>query len=407
MKPKSLRLVLPAIALCATPATLHAAPVLAYDGVHLDSSGSTVLESFEAAVSRKTAQLYSTTGGIFLATDVEESLPGNIDGGINLFGNPVTITLARRDGLGTFHTNDPLFAIQESETWSSVDPIFQVNGATRASTFTDSDVAINDGSLKIDGNNVLTASSAATAGFIQTSSLTTALNGLTTPPSSSAWKAAYVATGSISGGAYVALGSATASGSASFAGGGSGTTASGSNSIAFGANATASALGSVAFGSGTASASYSFAHGLSCTASGNWSRATGNSSTATQPFAMASGQWAKADTQGEIAFGRYNAQSVSSSSWNDEDALFRLGNGTGTTSDLRSDALTVLKNGRATIINKAWDEDYTADPDTALDDPSSTTDSEGEALVVRGHTRLKGKVVIEVPQGGISMGLYE
>jgi hypothetical protein len=30
-----------------------------------------------------------------------------------------------------------------------------------------------------------------------------------------------------------------------------------------------------------------------------------------------------------------------------------------------------------------------------------------EALVVEGHARLKGKVIIEQPQGDISMGIYE
>jgi hypothetical protein len=33
--------------------------------------------------------------------------------------------------------------------------------------------------------------------------------------------------------------------------------------------------------------------------------------------------------------------------------------------------------------------------------------SEGRALVVEGHTVLRGKVIIEVPQGDISMGIYE
>jgi hypothetical protein len=96
-------------------------------------------------------------------------------------------------------------------------------------------------------------------------------------------------------------------------------------------------------------------------------------------------------------------------SWAENGALFELGNGKpsdqGGTNDF-SNAITTLKNGQTTITNKAWKQrDAQTVPATA--DPSAAeTDSEGEALVVEGHTILKGKVVIEHPQGDISMGIY-
>jgi hypothetical protein len=68
----------------------------------------------------------------------------------------------------------------------------------------------------------------------------------------------------------------------------------------------------------------------------------------------------------------------------------------------RSNAISTLKNGQTTLTNKAW----LANAETPMADPDSLTDSGGEALVVEGHTRLRGKVIIEQAQGDISMGIY-
>lgn len=77
-----------------------------------------------------------------------------------------------------------------------------------------------------------------------------------------------------------------------------------------------------------------------------------------------------------------------------------LGNGSSST---RSNAITTLKNGQTTLTNKEWKANSSA----PLEDPSPTTDSGGNALVVEGHTVLKGKVIIEQAQGDISMGIYQ
>jgi hypothetical protein len=114
---------------------------------------------------------------------------------------------------------------------------------------------------------------------------------------------------------------------------------------------------------------------------------------------------------------------------NPVEAAFEIGNGTGPAD--RSNAVSVLKNGQTTLRNKVW----SAATPTAI-----TTDSNyasGKALVVEGHSDLKGNatvsgntklngtatlegptvingtatlngtVVITHPQGDISMGIYE
>ena len=62
--------------------------------------------------------------------------------------------------------------------------------------------------------------------------------------------------------------------------------------------------------------------------------------------------------------------------------------------------------GQTTLTNNPWKTRIvTVSP---LADPTpATNDSGGNALVVDGHTVLNGKVVISVPQGDISMGIYQ
>ena len=97
------------------------------------------------------------------------------------------------------------------------------------------------------------------------------------------------------------------------------------------------------------------------------------------------------------------------------DSLFELGNGIASRSwqepaaSNRSNAITTLKNGQTSLINKAWKSATDAapnDPEVPLADYGATS-SGGNALVVDGHAVLNGKVVISVPQGDISMGNYQ
>lgn len=124
---------------------------------------------------------------------------------------------------------------------------------------------------------------------------------------------------------------------------------------------------------------------------------------------IAAGFWTTAPSAHAVALGSLNlALGSDPNEWVENDPLFELGNGyaprnwTEPDASTRSNAITTLKNGQTTLTNKQWK----AHASTPLADPAAGTASGGEALVVEGHTRLKGKVIIEQAQGDISMGIY-
>jgi hypothetical protein len=164
----------------------------------------------------------------------------------------------------------------------------------------------------------------------------------------------------------------------------------------------ASGKGSVAIGGLTNGAygDYSYAFGWNSCAIGSHSQAIGHL-TRSMAFATALGSQ---NLSAGNAIGH-----MSSTEWLEEGALFELGNGkpsaAGQPATEFSNAITTLKNGQTTLTNKAWKADSNVTPAVA--------NSNAEALVVEGHTRLegdtrlKGKVIIEQPQGDISMGDYQ
>jgi len=143
---------------------------------------------------------------------------------------------------------------------------------------------------------------------------------------------------------------------------GSGTTASGQSSTAMGEGATASGLASTAMGSATsASGTASTATGVGTTASGfrstamgDFTTASGLSSTAMGGGAIASANYSTAMGNGttaqafaSLAIGQFNVVAGDQTNWNSSDPLFVAGNGS--SSGVRSNALTLLKNGDLTI----------------------------------------------------------
>ena len=124
----------------------------------------------------------------------------------------------------------------------------------------------------------------------------------------------------------------------------------GFNSVAFGNGTEASGLSSVAFGSGSvALGDYSIALGLSSRAVMDNSIAMGSSSYAEGIHSVAIGQYARARSYGEVAIGNYNHSDPipSIDSWDENDYLFTVGNGT--SSFETNNALTILKNGKTGI----------------------------------------------------------
>ncbi|MCE9537987.1 MAG: hypothetical protein K8R85_02055 [Bacteroidetes bacterium] len=105
-------------------------------------------------------------------------------------------------------------------------------------------------------------------------------------------------------------------------------------SAAFGINTKASGWFSTAFGGGTiASGTGSTAFGYNNTASGHYSSTFGFGSTA--------------NAYGSFVIGQYNAISGNPGTWFPADPLFIIGNGI--SSSARSNAMTVLKNGKVGI----------------------------------------------------------
>lgn len=217
-------------------------------------------------------------------------------------------------------------------------------------------------------------------------------------------------------------------------------TTAGENAVAIGGDAVATGLGSVAIGqsvgaTGSASVAlgaFAGAEGNDAVAVGNQAVAMGESSTALGRRTEANGAYSSAFgygalTQGvgEIAFGFNVPQPAPVGTWKQTENLFVVGNGSGavneTTQEIdRSNAMVILKNGRATVTNRFWNSSVPtsipANPDDA---------SDGEALEVKGHSVLKGNAVVEgntvhkgdtvlegkvtlaQPQGDISMGIYQ
>jgi hypothetical protein len=301
---------------------------------------------------------------------------------------------------------------------NSYDSAGVLGGQTTQSINTDKialngDVTIASGkSLKIGTSDVLTTSFA--------------------PVNSPEWKTAFVPRGTVSNGGNLGLGGSSASAENAVALGmqteatglastsmgrwtyatgdysmtaGDTTWADGHASFAIGTYTAATGQTSLAAGSMTEASGFaSTAFGMNTVASGMASLAAGTG-TAEGNVTVAAGNVVRAKAACSAVFGSSNIPDEGSpATWVETDRIFTIGNGL---LPVQSNALTILKNGETTVTNKAWKGNQNGSPAKALENPSATTtDSEGQALVVEGHTRLKGKVIIEVPQGDVSMGIY-
>jgi hypothetical protein len=145
---------------------------------------------------------------------------------------------------------------------------------------------------------------------------------------------------------------------------GSSSIASGSYSIAMGSSTTASGYGSTAMGNTTKASGYiSTAIGLSTTASGDYSTALGNNTIASGANSAAMGQITsasgtnstamgystKSKSYGGLSIGLYNdsTNAANATNLNALNRIFEIGNGTA--NNVRSNALTVLQNGKIGI----------------------------------------------------------
>jgi len=194
---------------------------------------------------------------------------------------------------------------------------------------------------------------------------------------------------------------------------GNGAVASGQNSTALGSSSLASGVSafstgagkatgnnSAAFGSSTSLGQSSIAFGTASVAGGSNSAAFGSSTSAGGTNSTTFGSFTRTNVSNGFVIG-YNNVGLEEISPTGASPLFEIGNGWW--ASVSSNALTTLKNGKTTLDNYGWQE---SSPLAVPVDTSTHAFSGGEALVVDGHTRLRGKVVIERPQGDISMGIY-
>lgn len=302
-------------------------------------------------------------------------------------------------------------------------------------------VSIPSGLLQLAGQNALTASylssnnyltkafgfnsnaASSSVAAIGAFSEATQTNGLALGYGAKSWQANALAVGSYSkaegvGSLGLASGWAAASGAVAVQGWAHASESiaigpytrvygAGSTAIGYGANTTVNGLNSLALGkNATTENQYSTAVGFGTKASGDGSNAVGHASTAIGKYSSTLGFYTIAHSYSVTALGSLNiGNQGNTTNWIESDPVFELGNSND--GNNRSNAITTLKNGQTTLINKAWKANVAANPaQTLADPPATTTDSGGEALVVDGHTRLRGKVVIEQPQGDISMGIY-
>jgi len=369
---------------------LQAAPEPFYEGISLNATSYAGLFPGTHPSGKTVVDFYNGNGGLYLYSYVKETAPAMMDGGITLYGNPVSVVLGTDENWNNGTWDQGIFNVWKSGKWGTTNPadkpIFEINSLAGTTSFDSTNVTVTNGSLKVGGSPVLTEASA--------------------PPTSGAWSAAYVTRGNVTAGTgWMAAGDAQATGLHAMARGDSTTVASGPHATAIGIDAVASGQGSFANGSNVdAIGTYSAVRGMNSEATGLFATAVGSGAKANGNLSTATGVGVQANSYAETVVGTYNKLDTTPdvSLWKAQDTVFRVGNGSSTL--LRSDALKITKAGKSTVSNLTWRTNLSANGPLY---ESSDPQADSEALVVEGHARLKGKVIIEQPQGDISMGIYE
>jgi hypothetical protein len=337
----------------------------------------------------------SITGAAVLGTDI-------FAWGYNQVGGSFDLGNSRVEGVGNFLVGLPGFSVvtpvavaPKSLAWSGSSAVGINSVALGGTAFSE---GINSIAL---GGGISTGAGAFSTG----SSIASGTAGIAIGSSKATGDyTVALGSGTASGSGAIVLGKGTASGSDSVAIG-TGGVASGANSFAMGYGAKATGRSTFVGGSqgtfptsaSTASGQSSFAWGSKLNSTGSYSQSFGFSNTASGSYSTAFGNTTTAQALGSFVFGSYNLVQGDSLTYVPTDALFVAGNGDSISS--RSNAITTLKNGQTTLTNKAWKAAPNVTP--------SPANSNGNALVVDGHTVLNGKVIISVPQGDISMGIYQ
>ena len=217
-----------------------------------------------------------------------------------------------------------------------------------------------------------------------------------------------------SGYASTAMGEGTtASGSRSTAMGHQ-TTASGNYSTAMGYYTTASISYSTAMGHQTTASGYvSTAMGTQTTASGSRSTAMGEGTIASGNYSTAMGLYTIASDRSSLVIGEYNllgsTVTNSATQFSTDNTAFVIGNGAD--SDNRSDALTVLFNGDATLAGSMTATSFIGDgsqltnlPSSGEDSPFSYNSNELGGIEVANYTIASGSNAFAVGNDNLASG---
>ncbi len=306
------------------------------DEQDLSSNIVTVNEEIEITITNGT----STTINI---QDADANSTNEIITAAVLSGTDLEITEA-----GSTTTID-LSSLQDGDTQNTLDQAYDEGGAGAGKNIT-----ADSGALRINGDDGFLVTGTLGSGNFIDSEVTGVGTRMFFNPNKAAFRAGYVSTNQWDNtniGSYsVAFGSGTtASGEVSSAFGAF-TIASGQFSMASGAGTTASGQTAIASGtSTTASGDYSTAFGYSTLASGNYSTVFGNDNTASGRYSSVFGNSNTAPSAYETVIGinSTNYTPNSTTSFNNNDRLFVVGNGSMPT--MRSNALTIYKDGRMTI----------------------------------------------------------
>lgn len=140
-------------------------------GITIGGAPDSYFDSWSAGGSRTTTEITSMSGGLVLYSDVKETALGLLDGGIAMYGNPLTFVPASSpdwNAGGTFDVWNPTDYGNGTST-----PVFRIDTGASIANFNTLDITITNGTLTVAGSPALTTASAPTIltnqGFLQLS----------------------------------------------------------------------------------------------------------------------------------------------------------------------------------------------------------------------------------------------
>lgn len=142
------------LVMTAFQSTAIAAPTALYEGFKLESNFNSGLNPWLDPGGRWNYELFNYSGGIVISSGLAESAHGKTDGGLTVFGKPVSFVLGTNDGTGgTFAVWDETDYYNGSTYYF---PAFKIDTTANTAVFNGVNVSVTNGSLSVAGNLNLT-----------------------------------------------------------------------------------------------------------------------------------------------------------------------------------------------------------------------------------------------------------